>query len=98
VAKRRAPFNVFYAVRIVVGVVFALTAFAYFVMAARARNAARVETSMLMSWMDEYGGLILAAELGALAVATVGAIAWDHYFDRRESYGTTGIAKKREQE
>lgn len=85
VAKRKEPFNVFYVLLLVVGVLFALTAFAYFVMATRARSTTIVERAELMRLLDRNGGTILAIELAILAVCTVGAIGWDHVVGQRNS-------------
>jgi hypothetical protein len=81
VARAHQRFNVFYVLLVAAGILFAVSAFAYFVMAARARNPLSQETSVLMRWMDNYGGLILGMELVALAICTVGAIAWDRFFE-----------------
>lgn len=85
VSKPKEPFNVFYALLLVVGVAFALTAFAYFVMAARARHTVTVERSGLMHLLSEQGGTILAIELGILALCTIGAIGWDHVVGQRRA-------------
>lgn len=84
VSKRKEPFNFFYVVLLPVGVAFALTAFAYFVMAARARATNIAERSDLMRVLDVHGASILGGELAVLAVCTIGAIAWDHYASRRD--------------
>jgi len=83
VARRKEPYNVFYIPLIVIGVAFAITAFAYFAMALRARGAIYAESVPLMQWLSRRGGLVLAIELGLLAVATFGAIASDHFSMRR---------------
>jgi hypothetical protein len=90
VAKRKEPFNVFYGLLLVVGVAFALTAFAYFVMATRARTPAVAERAEIMRLLDERGGAILAMELILLAVCTVGAIGWDHVIGQRGIRPTGG--------
>lgn len=82
--------NPFYGLLLVAGIAFAMTAIAYGVMAFRDRDLAAknpgavVDDHPLMAWMSEYGERALLWELGALAVCTVGAIATDDYWQRRD--------------
>ena len=88
-----SPFrNPFYAVLVVVGSVFALTACAYGVMAVQGANMmtrpAAASTgprqgAELMDLMDEHGLLIMGVEIGVLAVAVIGAITTDDFWHRR---------------
>ena len=76
--------NPFYVLLLVAGVMFAITACAYGVMAFRtfhaASAAADAEPSGLMRFLEGHGGTVMAWELAALAVATVGAIGTDQYW------------------
>jgi hypothetical protein len=82
--------NPFYGLLLIAGIAFAMTAFAYGVMAFRDRDmAARnpgapADEHPLMAWMSEYGEKALLGELAALAIFTVGAIATDDYWQRRD--------------
>ena len=62
-----------------VGFLFSVTAFAYFVMSWRAiysRENARPQHA-LMDFIDQYGILLLSLELGLLALLTFGIMATD---------------------
>ena len=81
--------NPFYGLLLVAGIAFAVTAIAYGVMAFRdrdmaAKNAGAPDEHPLMAWMSEHGEQALLGELAALAVFTVGAIATDDYWQRRD--------------
>jgi hypothetical protein len=81
--------NPFYGLLLVAGVAFAMTAIAYGVMAFRdrdmaANHAAVIDEHPLMAWMSNYGETALLSELAALAVFTVGAIATDDFWQRRD--------------
>jgi hypothetical protein len=86
---RKKPFNPFYVLLVVVGVVFAVTACAYGITAMRAlrQNSAVAESlpqsTGLTDFMKQYGDRLLVGELLVLAVATVGAISTDGYWTRR---------------
>jgi hypothetical protein len=92
--KRSDKFaNPFYALLLVAGIAFALTATAYGVMAFRDRDAhpagALATTSAanlehpLMDWMSRHGEPALMTELALLAVCTFAAIGTDDYWQRR---------------
>ncbi|MEE3370467.1 MAG: hypothetical protein VX346_14100 [Planctomycetota bacterium] len=71
--------NPLYPLMGLVGFLFSVTAFAYFVMSWRAihsRGAAHNEHA-LMDFIDQHGILLLALELGLLAVLTFGIMATD---------------------
>ena len=82
--------NPFYGLLLLAGLAFAITATAYGVMAFRARDTATSMTGVsteqhpLMTWMSEHGNAALMMELGVLAACTVGAIATDDYWQRRD--------------
>jgi hypothetical protein len=82
--------NPFYALLLMAGIAFVLTATTYGVMAFReARPAVAGEANAaaaehpLMKWMSRHGEAALMAELAFLAVCTVGAIGTDDYWQRR---------------
>jgi hypothetical protein len=81
--------NPFYALLLVVGVAFVITAAAYGVMAVRESRSAVVTpgqvvaTHPLMQWMRRHGNTALLVELAALGAFTVGAIATDDFWQRR---------------
>jgi len=84
--------NPFYALLVMAGLAFAITATAYGVMAFRERETrptASVQSSdfsvehPLMSWMSRHGETALMTELAILAVCTFGAIGTDDYWQRR---------------
>ena len=87
-AKSKQPKNPFYPVLLIVGVLFAVTACAYCVMAFRAVTGeppAQADTSGegLMRFLDQYGMWIMLAEISVLAIATAGAIGTDSYWSKR---------------
>jgi hypothetical protein len=85
--------NPFYALLVIVGLAFVLTATAYCVMAfreVRTPVAAAEEMAMtarhpLVTWMHNNGTTALLTELALLAVFVVGAITTDEYWQRRAS-------------
>lgn len=77
--------NPFYVTLLPVGVIFALTACAYAVMAVRALDVRRGEPSGLMRLLGEHGMVMLVAELAALGLLCVAAIASDGYWERRHA-------------
>ena len=92
VARQKHPFNPFYAVLIVVGVAFTITACAYALLMVRATQPVSSDSadfssslgeSGLMKLLDKRGMEILGVEVLLLALATVGAIGLDQYRDRR---------------
>ena len=92
-AKRKQPFNPFYAALILFGVAFTITACAYALMMVRATHPAYSDAadsaSLLgetgfMKLLDERGMEILGAEVLLLAMATVGAIGLDQYRSGRQ--------------
>jgi len=85
--------NPFYGLLLAAGIVFALTAISYGVMAFRdARPAAGAEGHVaekaehpLMMWMSRHGETALLSELAVLAVFTFAAIGTDSYWQNRAS-------------
>ena len=80
-------FNPFYVLLIIAGIAFSITAFAYFVMTLKGAQAPADADSpagaALLEFLDDYGAMVMAAELALLGVATVGAISTDRYWMRR---------------
>lgn len=80
----KKPTNPFYAVLVVAGVAFTITACAYGVMTVRGmRGATEPAASGLISFLERHGFRLLMIELGVLAIATVLAMATDDYWTRR---------------
>lgn len=83
--KRTNPFNV---VLGIVGVLFTITAMSYCVFVLRGVQAAGANAAAppaaFEQLMDDYGTSILVAQLAVLAIATVGAVAFDDAEGRRE--------------
>ncbi len=79
--------NPFYAVLLVAGIAFVVTAAAYGVMATRESRAAvsgkPVAEHALMKWMHDHGDAALLGELAILGVAVFAAIGTDDYWQRR---------------
>jgi hypothetical protein len=79
--------NPFYAVLILAGLAFVVTAAAYGVMATRESRSAvtgkPVTEHALMKWMRDHGDATLLGELAILGVATFAAIGTDEYWQRR---------------
>lgn len=87
--------NPFYALLVIAGLAFAITATAYGVMAFRERETRPTEfvhadvstvEHPLMSWMSRHGEAALMTELAILAVCTFGAIGTDDYWQRRDKH------------
>lgn len=81
-AKVKEPFNPFYALLLVAGILFSVSATAYGVMAFTAvRKGPIVEGpssgQRLLVFLDDHGGKLLTGELIVLAIATVGVMFWD---------------------
>lgn len=79
--------NPFYALLVLFGLAFVVTAAAYGVMATREARAADtgqpVADHALMRWMHEHGNTALLSELALLGVCTFGAIGTDEFWQRR---------------
>lgn len=80
----RKPSNPFYAVLVVIGIAFSVTACAYMVMTVRGlKPADPAQASGLITFLERHGFTLLMVELGVLALATVLAMATDDYWTRR---------------
>lgn len=81
--------NPFYALALVIGLLFTLTACADGVLMLRANRAGAMPKQgepgyELMELLDRHGTEIFVGELAALGVCTLAAIRLDHVRDRRE--------------
>jgi hypothetical protein len=88
VPRSRKFANPFYALLLVAGITFALTATAYGVMAFREARPAHPEAALeeehpLMLWLRHHGNAALLTELAVLALVTFAAIGTDDYWQRR---------------
>ena len=84
-AKQRPFANPFYALLLIFGLAFLLTATSYGVMAFRdvqGRSAAE-SGSGLMLFLDRHGGVLMAGELAILIAASFAAMATDRYWTKR---------------
>ncbi|MCA9179415.1 MAG: hypothetical protein KDB14_33390 [Planctomycetales bacterium] len=80
----KKPFNPFYPLLVVIGVVFCITACGYGVMTVRKlRNPYEQEPPSMIAWFDEHGFSAMLIELAALGGATFSAMATDGYWARR---------------
>ena len=82
-SKPQSATNPFYVLLIIAGVLFVITACAYFTMAVREAGGASASSHGLTALLSRYGLTILMAELALLAIATFGAIGTDDYWNRR---------------
>ena len=74
--------NPFYALLVVVGVAFALSACAYGVMTVRGLDPHHADEGGLVGLMDQHGLTILVVELVLLGLLTALAIGTDEYWSR----------------
>ena len=85
--------NPFYAILGIVGFLFTITATSYCLFVLRGVRPESLSTAphALESLMNRYGVSLLAGQLAVLAIATVGAVAMDHFEGERQK-------REREQE
>ncbi|MCE9543927.1 MAG: hypothetical protein K8T25_00140 [Planctomycetia bacterium] len=85
--KLRGGTNPFYALLVIAGVVFAITACAYGVMAFRQARpdsqALATSDTSLMGILDRHGIWILGGEVLLVGVLTIGAIGTDSYWQSK---------------
>jgi len=80
----RAFANPFYVLVVVSGVAFLLTATSYGVMAFREIGGPAADSdSLLLTFLDRQGIVLMAVELGVLLLASVLAMATDGRWERR---------------
>lgn len=84
-AKASRGTNPFYAVVVVLGIAFSVTACAYGVMAFRALRGRDDggDKSALLEFLDQHGEKLLIGEVLLLGLATFGAIKTDSYWQSR---------------
>jgi hypothetical protein len=83
--------NPFYGLLVATGILFALTAISYGIMAFREARPAGAADEMvavradhpLLVWMSRHGEVALITELGLLAICVFAAIGTDDYWQRR---------------
>jgi hypothetical protein len=84
----RKPVNPFYAVLVVAGVTFALTATMYGVMTVRGLDSRAPQPAGVIAFMEQHGMTLMMIELVVLAVLTFAVIGTDDYWmrsaDRKE--------------
>lgn len=85
----RRPSNPFYVPLVLAGLLFTVTACAYFVMALRAERhgpeALQAEPNRLVLFLDRFGVWVMSGELALLAAATAATIGSDGYWTRRQA-------------
>ena len=93
---QKKPTNPFYVAALPMGVLFALTACAYVVMMVRTIGPGAEEATGLVQLMEQHGIHLMIAELGALGILTVAAIASDDFWTRRfeEKQGRTSTVEE----
>lgn len=79
---RGKPVNPFYAVLMVAGVTFALTATMYGVMTVRSLDPRAAEPTGIIAFMEQHGATLMIVELVVLAMLTFAAIGTDDYWMR----------------
>ncbi len=87
-AKAKEPYNPFYVLLVVLGIVFLITACAYTAMAYRAISPLAgqdVGSHELTAFLDRHGLRMLSIELLLLAAATFGAMWLDRFRARRDT-------------
>ena len=77
------PTNPFYLALIPVGVIFAITACSYSVMASLGQNPHHDNEQGLPGLMNHWGMTIMGVQLALLGILTVAAIASDDFWTRR---------------
>jgi hypothetical protein len=86
---RKEPINPFYFLSVVASVAFTVTACAYGLLILRTNRGLYLPQSdsaehPLMNLLDQHGLAILGAEVAALAVVIIAAIAVDHVRGKRQ--------------
>jgi len=83
VLQGRKRANPFYALLVVVGIAFTITATAYFILALRGNQSRRAQldnSSSLLVFLDRHGVALMMGELALLTLTTWGAIGTDHWW------------------
>ncbi len=89
-SENRKPFNPFYVLLLVAGVVFSITAVIYGIMTVRDLHrsagqpvSASESWERMMVWLDQHGFSLMMIELAVLGIFTFAAIATDDYWEKR---------------
>lgn len=82
-SKIKEATNPFYAVLLVMGLVFVVTACAYGVMMVQTLQQGGPPPSAMVTWLEANGTWLLAGETVILAVLTFGAIGTDGYWTQK---------------
>ncbi len=84
--RLKTGFNPFYAALMVVGVVFAISAIVYGIMALRELRGMvpAVGQGGLMAWMSQHGEWLLGIELGLLILLSLAAMLTDDYWFKKQ--------------
>jgi hypothetical protein len=80
------PFNPFYVLLVLLGIVFGVTACAYGVMTVKMSSAAGVASSLdspVLAFLNDHGLTLLLVELALLALASFAAMGTDSYWTKR---------------
>jgi hypothetical protein len=85
VPKPQSTANPFYVLLLIAGILFVMTACAYFTMTVREAGGTAAAADGFTAFVARYGLAALIGELLLLAIATVGAIGTDDYWSRRRS-------------
>ncbi len=100
VLQSRKRVNPFYALLVIVGIAFTITATAYFILTLRGsqgRQAKLDNSSSLLAFLDRHGVSLMVGELALLALCTWGAIGTDQWWaGRREEPCVSEIPRDRE--
>jgi len=88
---RKSPVNPFYAVLVVAGITFALTATMYGVMTVRNLDPRSGEPEGVVKFMEEHGLTLMVVELVMLGLLTWGAIGTDNYWMRETEKGNEKV-------
>jgi len=90
--------NPFYFLLVVVGVMFAVTAFAYGVMTLHAIRisgeppVATAGSHPLLVWLGSHGDYLLLGEIAALGLLTFAAIGTDDFWERKNGQPENGVS------
>ncbi|MBI1902949.1 MAG: hypothetical protein HYS13_17770 [Planctomycetia bacterium] len=84
-SKPKALYNPFYALLLLAGLAFVVTACAYGVMAFRGTKGEALgdKSPGLLVFLDRHGALVMGIQIGVLAVASAGAMLTDNFWKRR---------------
>jgi hypothetical protein len=90
---KSAATNPFYILLVITGMLFVITAFAFCTMAVREAEGTEAVSHGLTALLARYGTKLLIGELILLAVATIGAITTEDFWNRRTARPSDFAAK-----